>query len=223
MSHKCYYLKAGVIWIATGFCKSAQCFHFCGKTYPYFDHRYNLTRLNERRVEIPIMMDILKSNSGKNVLEIGNVLSHYNKTLQHQVVDKYEKTTSKRCIQADAETCYFGHKYDLILSVSTFEHIGWDETPRDPEKIKRTILHLRSLLTTDGELIFTAPVGYSPPLNRLIDDGDDLVDRLCLKRINAMNEWEETDWESIRSAKFHTPYPFANGLVVARLKPISAS
>jgi hypothetical protein len=47
-----------------------------------------------------------------------------------------------------------------------------------------------------------------------------LIERLCLRRINAQNEWEEADWAAIKTMKFHDPYPFANGLVVARLKAL---
>lgn len=219
MSHKYYYFKAGLIWGVSLFTKSSKQFQFRGKTYAYFDHYYNLTRLNERRVEIPIIMDILKANRGEKILEVGNVLSHYDKTLQHQVIDKYEKTKSKNCINADAETFSTDEKYDLIFSISTLEHVGWDEQPRDPGKIKRTVLNLRGLLSANGELVFTAPVGYSPPLDCLVDDGDGFIDRLCLKRVNAMNEWEETDWMSIRNFRFHKPYPFANGLIIVRIKP----
>ena len=37
--------------------------------------------------------------------------------------------------------------YDLIVSISTLEHVGHDEVPREEEKILRTMLHLRSLLS----------------------------------------------------------------------------
>ena len=30
-------------------------------------------------------------------------------------------------------------KYDLIVSISTLEHVGWDEEPRDDKKISKAL------------------------------------------------------------------------------------
>src|SRR5262249_16232855 len=144
--------------------------------YPYFQHLYNVTWLNERRVEIPIARRWLALAPGARTLEVGNVLSHYDKSLQHAVVDRYEKTRRENFFPEDAETFTTGAPYDLIVSISTFEHIGQDEVPRDDAKIGRTMVHLRSLLAANGSLLFTAPVGYSPPLDRLVDEGDGFVE-----------------------------------------------
>src|SRR5579872_7186960 len=65
-------------------------FEFRGKTYLYFWHRYNATWRNERAVEIPIAREFIAQSRGGNVLEVGNVLSHYG-PVQHDVLDKYEK------------------------------------------------------------------------------------------------------------------------------------
>ena len=35
-------------------------------------------------------------------------------------------------------------KYDLIVTISTLEHVGWDEEPRDPSKVLRAIENLKS-------------------------------------------------------------------------------
>jgi hypothetical protein len=101
-----------------------QKFSFNGQKYAYFIHEYNTTYKNERAVEIPIFKNILDANSNKKILEIGNVLSHYFK-INHKVVDKYEK--SPGVINKDALTYQSKNKYDLILAISTFEHIGFDD------------------------------------------------------------------------------------------------
>ena len=41
--------------------------------------------------------------------------------------------------------------YDLIISISTLEHIGWDEAPRDDTKILRALDNLMSLLSENGD------------------------------------------------------------------------
>lgn len=60
--------------------------------------------------------------------------------------------------------------YDLIVSISTLEHVGWDEESRDLTRSERAIWHLRSLLGTGGCLLATIPVGQNPRLDRLLAD-----------------------------------------------------
>lgn len=221
MSHKRYYFKAGCLWLANAHRDKRRSFFFRGAEYAYFHHLYNVTWLNERRVEVPIARAVLAERAGARILEVGNVLSCYDASATHTVIDKYERSRRPNVIQADAEHFAEGGPYDLIISVSTLEHVGWDETPRDEGKIGRTVRHLRTLLAPGGELIFTAPIGYSPPLDRVVDEGAGFTERRCLRRINALNEWEETEWSAVKRAAFHRPYPFANALVVARLSPLS--
>ena len=50
-------------------------------------------------------------------------------------------------------------KYDLIVSVSTLEHVGWDEEVKDPLKIIRALENLKNnCLTQDGEIVATIPL-----------------------------------------------------------------
>lgn len=220
MSHKKHYMKAWFLWLSGLGRRGEFEFKLNGRAYRYFQHRYNFTWLNERRVEIPIMRDIISRNPTARLLEVGNVLSHYDCKISHPIVDKYERVSRRNLFTEDAETFAEGAPYDLIVSISTMEHVGQDESPRDSDKVFRTMRHLRSLLTPNGELIFTAPVGYSPSLDRLVDGADGFVERSCLRRINVRNEWEEADWATIKEMKFHEPYPFANGLVIARVKAL---
>ncbi len=60
-----------------------------GVHYRYFINRYN-SIIGERVVEIQFVKKILDTNKGKQILEVGNVLSHYF-TFDHKIVDKYEK------------------------------------------------------------------------------------------------------------------------------------
>ena len=52
-------------------------FEFLGNLYKYSTHEYNETWKNERTVEVPIIWEYVKEYKGKNILEVGNVLSHY--------------------------------------------------------------------------------------------------------------------------------------------------
>lgn len=66
-------------------------FIFNTKKLKYFFHLYNTTWKNERAIEIPIVLSYLYLYNPKEVIEVGNVLSHYIK-IEHTVVDKYEKS-----------------------------------------------------------------------------------------------------------------------------------
>ena len=114
------------------FSDRSRSFKFQGQDYKYFNLWYNTTWNDERAVEIPIICRFIHENNNDNILEIGNVLSHYF-NLNHDIVDKYEK--SDGVINEDVVNFQTTKNYKLIVSISTLEHVGWDETPRDPTKI----------------------------------------------------------------------------------------
>ena len=101
-----------------------QTFSLNGEEYRYFSHRYNHAYCNERTVEIPVALRYLKRHVGQRVLEVGNVLRHYVAD-QHLVVDKFERAPDV----LNVDICEYAApgKFDLVISISTFEHIGFDE------------------------------------------------------------------------------------------------
>lgn len=110
---------------------------------------YNASWSNERAIEIPLAQERIRQAAGKRILEIGNVLAYYGQ-VPHEVVDKYERADGVRNI--DVVDFHPAAPYDLIISISTLEHVGWDETPRDPAKLLRAVTHLTGLLAPGGEL-----------------------------------------------------------------------
>ena len=68
--------------------KGRRTFTFQGKAYKYLFRRYNTTYANERAVEIPIAMEVVRGHPEERVLEVGNVLAHYYPH-HHDVLDKY--------------------------------------------------------------------------------------------------------------------------------------
>jgi len=195
--------------------KSRKTFLFQGVNYRYFYHKHNNTWGNERAVEIPIIQDIVKKSQGKRILEVGNVLSRYFRT-KHDVLDKYEKADN--VINEDAVNFQPSEKYNLIVSVSTIEHVGWDEYPREPNKILKTIEHLKNILSAGGKMIVTLPLGYNSEMDKFLKEGQLKFDkRCCLKRITRDSEWVEVSWDDVCGIKYGEPFPCANGLVVAFL------
>jgi len=197
--------------------KSGRSFNVRGVDYRYFYHSYNQTYCNERAVEIPIVWSIVQGVPPERVLEVGNVLSHYLPT-RHDVVDKYEQAPGVQNV--DVVDFRPTRGYDLIVSISTLEHVGFNEKPLEPDKPRRAIRNLQRCLSPQGRLVITVPVGFNPHLDHMLEEGRiALQEPLFLRRISRDNRWREAAWEDIRSARYGHPYRNANGLVVATFPP----
>jgi hypothetical protein len=222
----CYVIKAGIkiitYWLMRPFkhlsCfyyktfKASRKFNFNGEEYNYFYHKYNGAWANERAVEVPIIWKIIKQNYGKKILEIGNVLSHYF-PVSYDILDKYEKTNG--VINEDVVYFETSKKYDLIVSISTLEHVGWDEQQKEPKKILFAIDNIKKLLTDKGQAVVTLPIGYNHDMDGLLKSKElKFTKEYYLKRISKDNIWIEAKWEEIKDLKYGTPFPAANGLII---------
>ncbi len=176
-------------------------FVFNGRSYSYLYHFCNKTWKNERGVEIPIFRDILLRHQTARILEVGNVLSHYF-PIHHDVVDKYE--VAPAVINKDIVEFAPTGQYDLILSISTLEHVGWDEEPREPAKMLRAIEHLRNrCLAPGGQIVASLPIGYNEFFDGLLRDRKSpFTTRHFLKRMSNRNYWVESDWDGCKHATY---------------------
>lgn len=191
--------------------KSAQ-FTFDGRVFDYFFHPYNRTWSNERAVEVPLIMDSVRRCEGRRILEVGNVLSHYY-MFAHDIVDKYEKDDG--VVNMDILDYKPALGYDLIVSISTLEHVGYDDAPIDRMKIIRAVEHLRGLLAKGGKMVVALPLGYNPSMDDDIKNGRlRFLKQWCLKRISSDNRWQETEIESVGLIRYDEPYTSANGLFI---------
>jgi hypothetical protein len=132
-------------------------FMFNGKDLEYFYHWYGHTYRSERIVEIPIVRDFLEKYEwkvGKKILEIGDVLSHYlDINLEnHDIVDKYADD-NVNVVNEDVVSFSPNKKYDLIVSISTIEHVGWDENPKKKDKFLEGINNMLKLLKPSGRML----------------------------------------------------------------------
>ena len=194
------------------FYRQPASFTFNGTVFPYFYHKYNATWRTERIVEVPIILDWMKRFEGKNILEVGNVLSHYI-PIQHTVIDKYEKAPN--VINSDIVGFQPGCKYDLIVSISTLEHVGFDETPQEGTKILHAWENLYGLLNVNGTLVVTLPIGYNSKLDQFLHLNQmPFTHKKYLKRLTKSNKWGEVAWQDIQDARYGHPFPGANGLVI---------
>ena len=168
-------------------------FIYRGKHLPYNRIGYNNT--GERAIEIPIALNFLATLEKKdNILEVGNTLSHYENSLSEyigirprRIVDKFEVALGVDNV--DFMDIPSEEKYDVIVSVSTVEHIGQGIEPssqaygeqiqiRDMEAPLKAIAKIYDLLAIGGKALITVPFG------KLIDGGWYIqFDRLYLETL----------------------------------------
>ncbi len=139
-------------------------FRYRDKTLRPFWHSYNWTHTNERQIELPVVFDWLGRRSGKG-LEVGNVTGHYIKP-HHKVIDLMETDEWV----SNTNLFEVGEQFDWVLAISTIEHVGWDNEPgrRNPAE---AIQHLLSLLSANGSMLVTVPLGYNWTLDAELVDG----------------------------------------------------
>lgn len=151
-------------------------FQYNGEQYQLADYGYNNTLSNERAVELPIAHRWLSRTKGRG-LEVGNVMSHYF-PVEHEIVDKYEQARGVR----NCDVFTLSGPYDWVLSISTLEHVGWDETPVDVDAAAASIDHLVRCLAPNGRMLVTIPVGYHPHLDAALLAGIGADREACLVR-----------------------------------------
>jgi SAM-dependent methyltransferase len=191
--------------------KSGRTIEYQGRTYPYLYRRYNLTVRNERAVEVPIFVDLVNQYPADRVLEVGNVLAHYF-PVSHDRLDKYERAPG--VVNADVVDFQPGKTYDLIVCISTLEHVGWDEQPRDPSKMLRAIENLRSLLAPGGKLAISLPLGYNAEVDRLVRARELPFTSVGYLKRDADNRWREVSWQEVQGMEYNHYILTANALVI---------
>ncbi|MEG5144454.1 hypothetical protein QUB27_17015 [Microcoleus sp. AT8-B6] len=148
-------------------------FFFTQKEFYYNRIRFN--NPTERAVEIPIAFNFLADlKKPASILEVGNVLSHYENHLSEtlgitsrRIVDKFEVEVGVD--NEDLMNLPSAQKYDAIVSLSTVEHIGQKGDPsggygeqeenRDLEGPLKAIAKIYDILAPDGKALITVPFG----------------------------------------------------------------
>lgn len=172
---------------------------------------------NERVIEIPIIKLLLKQYKNKRILEIGNVMCNFDK-IKSIVVDKYEK--AKGVINHDIIDYKPKEKFDVVFSISTLEHVGWDDIPRKQENFLKGIKNIKqNCLKKNAELIFTMPIGYNTYLDNLLKNNKIKINKqYYFKRLSLNNKWIETGKKQALKQKYGLPYECANALLVGVIK-----
>ena len=208
------FVREIISWLSYSILRfSSSTFSFRSETYRYLFHYYNATWKNERAVEIPIVIKFLEQMQGKKILEVGNVLHHYHSS-KHDVLDKYEKGFG--VLNLDIVSFRPKEKYDFIVSISTLEHVGWDEEPKDPSKIDLAIHNLTEhCLSPRGIMVVTLPIGYNSYVDELLSSSASVLGELFFLKRVANSKWEEVRYEQVRGSKYNFPFPASNAICVS--------
>jgi hypothetical protein len=188
--------------------------------YPYYLNLYNSV-FSERVIELPYVYtkyhDLIKRRKKIKVLEVGNVLSHYFNVSNevgvstYDVIDKYERADNT--INVDITKFRSRVGYDIIISISTLEHIGFDEEEKDDKKPLKALNRMISLLNPEGVLIATMPLGYNPTIDQMLSKGKIGFDEThFIRRVSRTNNWEETDLNTAKKYPYNLKYPCANAV-----------
>jgi hypothetical protein len=192
-------------------------FTLAGESHLYHVARGNRTWDNERAVEVPLVWsELQRRGDSRGVLEVGNVLGHYF-DIAHPVLDKYERF---RTVTWNEDIVAFQPPFasELVLSISTLEHVGHSESPRDPAKFRQAIDAIAGWLAPGGRLLFTVPLGYNPAVREYLDRPHELGTTVrCLRRTTLDNLWEQADYAAVRDARYGDPFPCANAIAYVEL------
>jgi SAM-dependent methyltransferase len=128
------------------------------------------------------------------------------------VLDKYERADG--VLNADVLDFRPQERYDLIVSLSTLEHVGWDEEPRDPERAVAAVARLVGMLAPGGTLMATVPVGYHPPLDLAIREGRAGFDAVSALWRDGPGRWREVPLDEVWDASYDRLLYEAGGVLV---------
>lgn len=200
----------GLPWVARGRHRS---FGFQGREHGYLYHPYKQTWMTERAVEVPVVQAIVADHPGERILELGHVLGHYG-PVDHVVVDKYEQAPGVENLDV-FELAPLG-EFDLVIAISTLEHVGWDEAPRRPGRAAEAVAALAARLAPGGRLVLTVPVGYNPWFDAALRSGEiALRSASALRQSRSGPHWSEVTVDEVWSAPYDFLLYHARGLVVA--------
>lgn len=201
--------------------KRRHTFFHRGIELPYLYHSYNYASHNMRSVEVPIVCYYLAlmraQNPNARVLEFGNVLEHY-MVRDWPVLDIKEKRQG--IINADVMAWEPPQRYDLIMSISTIEHVGFGAYAEYTASVLpcQVVSRLKSWLTPDGVLIATVPAGYNKQLDHEIIMGKLGIDyNWFMRRINDANEWGDCTLQEWAVMPFNGKWKWGSGMVILQV------
>ncbi|HET6761410.1 MAG TPA: class I SAM-dependent methyltransferase [Gemmatimonadaceae bacterium] len=197
----------------------SRSFAFQGRNFRYFVHYYNAMEGSDRAVEIPLARAFLERFQQASGIEVGNVLPHYLR-VRHPIIDKYEKAPG--VLNQDVLEFEPPAALDFIVSISTLEHVGWDELPRDPAKVEFAIERLRRMLKPSGRMFVTCPLGHNSHLDSLVlGEKTDAVEEGFLQHAGS-GSWHQIRRADVTALASQARRDPARILWIAELSPMTS-
>lgn len=227
-----------------------ETFIFNGKSLYY--NRIGFNNIAERSVEIPIGVDFYNQiKSESKVLEIGNVLANYESLFRgndnfktRRIIDKYEVAAGVENI--DLMELNESQKYNYIISISTVEHIGQENSIHEGfdgfEEPLKGIAKIYDLLDIGGKALITVPFGklinglgfiqFSQPYINLLQAKYQIpaeaISKSYLKRIateigaeNPRQLWIQAEESELGDVEFSWPWPYGNAIAAIELTKLA--
>jgi hypothetical protein len=167
---------------------------------------------SERCLELALGKQALAVHDPGDVLELGNVMPLAGAG-GHTVVDKYEQGLG--VINEDIVDYTPCRRFRLLLSLSTLEHVGWDEQPCDCEKAERALARLDDLVEPDGAMLVTIPVGYHRRLEQAFTSPDAPFESVTMfAKTSRRATWEIRRLSELSRFHYATPYALGNAILV---------
>ncbi len=180
-------------------------FEYYGEKIPYFDHMYNMTWMNERRVEVAIARRWMVGKGAEGI-EVGNVMGHYD-CHRHPVIDLhepaawYQELAGQPVINRDLFDMFEDTHAPWVISLSTIEHT------EDPVV---ALAALCSMTNPGGQLLVTFPTGVDDRLDIFVEAGMPGFTRTCvMHRYGMTDEWLQAPKPIVRAYG-----PWANAIAV---------
>jgi hypothetical protein len=158
-----------------------------GKEYPYLDHWHSRAWENDKAILGPIGLKFIGGYPGAEVLEIGNVLSHYYGS-NHLVLDRYERNKYNNVLKANFTGFYWNTPFKRILSIDEVAKLC--EYSLDPVAALGSMFSkVKRLLTPDGTALVTIPTNYSYIITDAITNNKVPYDDLDVMAKYGANKW----------------------------------
>ncbi|MBN2038801.1 MAG: hypothetical protein JW864_02095 [Spirochaetes bacterium] len=131
----------------------------------------------------------------------------------HFIIDKFEHSTG--VLNVDILDYAPKEKFDLIISIPTIEHVGYDDSVWNERNPENAIKYIKdNLIAKEGLGVITIPYGYNPYLDSCIKNGRLKEYDICyFKNISNLN-WKQCSFNEITDSKYDEKYHNAEALAV---------
>lgn len=145
--------------------RTFEAFDFCGYRFPMFAHHHNCGHppgaMSERSIELSLASLFLDTAQRDSLVEIGAVTPYY---WPHRVKDICDPVDPHPLVNIRASYLDIAFKDKVILSISTFEHIGQRDygLPENPSLNRQAF---EKLFTEAKHFLVTVPGGYNSAMD----------------------------------------------------------